>query len=338
VTRTPLSTKWQSVWRWCVLGALLWPSVLKAQPGPYFDSAPEPEQRYEIELSASYQFATRDEFRSPVLLLPHVVRRIRAQQLTAELDFRVSVTPRIALQAVVPLALREVELELGELVVSADQVLPGVRRSLSSFGVLDPTLDVSYRFYSGDVLDVFADAGTRIPLDDNPESLTFPARVPLSTGQHELFLGAGANLRFAGVSVAFDYRFGYLPGNTATYLIRRFDDQSYTNGALAAHVRHRVRAALGVGLSSSWSLHLRPEWSVLRTPELVEVEGTRRFAADDWLDELSTRLSLRYRFDERHSIELFYDHAFFEAFEHDPFFPIVIPQRCGGFAWRVWSL
>ena len=302
--------------------------------GPFFEPQALPRPGYELRLSLRYNDIERTDFDTPVFLMPQPARRIEARELRLVFDLRASVTRALALQAIVPLSLRAVDVELEGLLVSVDEQLARRTLELSSWGLSDPELGVAYRFLQSAAFGAYGDAGVGIPLDDNPGAWTLPERVPLGTGQARFYLGIGASLQHDALGASLAYRFAYSPGYTATYLIRR-NAQGFTNGSLAASTAHRVTAMLGYAITRAFSLHLTPEWVMREQPLLVERDATVAFLSERWLHEIAIEAALRLHLDEHHLLELGYRHLLLEAFNQDPFFPIAIPERGVGLSWHV---
>ena len=172
-----------------------------------------------------------------------------------------------------------------------------------------------------------------VPIDDNPESPIFPQRVPIGTGQHVLFVGAGVNLE-RPIDLSLAYRFGFSPGEHASYLIRRSGAQVFTSGALGPFSRHRVSGAASVPLLWAFSLWLMPQWTISEVPVLIEQGGSRLVQSERWVHELDLQLALRLQLGQ-HRLELHGSLPLLASWDLDPFFPIVIPDRGVGITWQI---
>jgi hypothetical protein len=304
----------------------------RAQPGPFFEPQALEPMGYELRVSADYYDASRTDFTRPIFLIAQGLSRLHARQLGLTIDLRLSITPALALQLVLPWMVRDVAARGVDLVVNADQRVPARSWTLSSWGLGDPTLAIGYRAFRREPWSIYADLGATIPIDDNPGAPGLPSRVPLGTGQHELFAGAGATLdRPIAVSVA--YRFGYSPGEHAAFLVRRVANQSYTSGALAAFAHHRVMAAAELTLSRRFSVRLAPTLNVTQVPLLIEFGGTRQIEKELLAIELDLAAAVRLRLSAEHRLELRGSLPLIAATDHDPFFPIVGPAQGIGIAW-----
>jgi hypothetical protein len=313
-------------------------SAARAEPlGPYaeFDALPEP--GYELRLSVDYHYATREDFRELVFLVDQPLQRVGAYELRSTLDLRVSVTRHLALQAVLPVTVRGADVELQPLVVSRTQALAGRTLHLRGAGVADPTMALGYRVIACGNTHVQLDLGTRVPIDDNPGSPVLPERLPLGTGQNQLFLGASANLRLGKVELGLGYRFEYQPGSTATYLVRQVGAQGYTSGALDIFTGHRISALIAYAFDDVWSVRIAPDFHADEQPKLVERNGTTAFLPDHFRFELVFDASVQAQLSEHHALRLGWSQPLLIGWDYDPFFPISIPEQGIGLTWRVTS-
>ncbi|HKP62138.1 MAG TPA: hypothetical protein VJV78_35645 [Polyangiales bacterium] len=288
---------------------------------------------FELRFSVDYHTASRDDFSRPIFLIAQPLEQLTAHQLTVRADLRLSITPRLALQISLPWAWRGLDGRTSGLVISGDQALAGIDFSLSGSGVGDPLLGLAYRFWTKRPWRAWADLGATIPIDDNPDSSIFPRRVPIGTGQHMLFVGAGVSLE-QPIPISLAYRFGYSPGEHATYLVRRTAAQSFTSGALGPYIRQRISAAASVPLFSVLSLWLMPEWLINEQPLLVERGGSRMVQYESWTHELNLQLALRVQLGP-HRLELHGSLPVLGSWDADPFFPITIPERGVGVTWQL---
>lgn len=305
-----------------------------AEPrGPLFEFDTLAEPGYELRLSLAYFSAERSDFSQLVFLVPQPLRTISVQELRSDLDLRISLTKRLALQAVLPLSLRSADVELQNVVVSTTQVLRGQRLTLDAAGVPDPTLAVAYRVFQDCRFAVQVELGTRVPLDDNPGSPVLPKALPLGTGQNQVFVGAGGSLATGRVKLALGYRFEYHPGSTATYLVRQIGNTGTTSGALDAFMAHRVSAAATVALDEHWSVELAPDFRVDEQPSVIERGGPTRLLLERFRYELLFAASIQVRFDAHNALRLGYSQPLLLAFDEDPFFPITVPEEGVRLTW-----
>jgi hypothetical protein len=315
---------------------LAWSAPANAQAeGPFFEASASPRAGFELRLSAAYFAATRERFAAPVFLFAQPVQSIAAQELRVELDLRLHLTHRLALQAIVPASARFVRTRFDAVLISPRQALAPRELELSNAGIADPSLTLAYRLFRGEVLAIYAEGGARVALSDNPGGLTLPRQIPLGTGQTGWLLGAGMSVRDGRWSASAAYHFEYDPGNAATYLLRRVAAQAYTSGSLAARTGHHARAAIAYTLAERLSARLFAHWSALELPELVTRQGNVRFLAGAFLQELALGAELRFAYDARHSVALGLHWPLLHSFTDDPFFPITIPARGAQIAWHA---
>jgi hypothetical protein len=306
--------------------------VARAQPGPFFEPQALEAMGYELRVSADYVDASRTDFTRPIFLIAQGLSRLHARQLVLSFDLRLSITPALALQIVLPWMVRDVAARGVDLVVNADQSVPARSWTLSSWGLGDPTLALAYRAFRKQPWSLYADLGATIPIDDNPGAPALPSRVPLGTGQHELFAGAGATLD-RPIAASLAYRFGYSPGEHAAFLVRRVANQSFTSGALAPFAHHRVMAAAELTMSRRFSVRLASNLDILEVPLLIEFGGSRLIETEKLAIELDLAAAVRLRLSAAHRLELRGSWPLVAATDHDPFFPIVVPARGIGIAW-----
>jgi len=305
-----------------------------AQPrGPFFGFDDLAEPGYDLRLSLGYSRAERDDFRQLVFLVAQPVERIAVEELRSELDLRVSVTKRLALQAVLPFSVRSADLALQDVVVSRSQVLAGRTVTVSGVGLADPTLALADRLLEVGSFRLQVELGTRIPIDDNPGSPILAQRLPLGTGQHHYFIGASGSLRLGRLDVALGYRFEYNPGSTATYLVREVSRQGFASGALDTFTAHRVSAELAWVFDHMWSAWLGPDFRADEQPMLVERSGTTPFLADTFRYELLFEAGIQARFGWQNALRIGYSQPLLLGSDDDPFFPIDVPRHGVRLTW-----
>jgi hypothetical protein len=313
-----------------VLGAT---ASARAQPGPFFEPDALLPQGYELRVSAAYHDVERTDMSRPIFLYAQPLERVRARELVVSLELRLSITPNLAVQLVLPWLVRSVDARTIGLQVNRDRELAPRTLELSSWGLGDPLLALAYRLFHERPWGAYAELGATIPIDDNSGSAVLPARAPLSTGQHELFLGAGATLE-RPIALSLSYRFSFCPGEHAAYLIRRTGTQSYTSGAFAAYMRQRVQASAELSLSRLFSVLVAPAWTMTEVPFLVDRNVRRRVVSDSLIHELDLGAAVRVQLD-RHRIELRYTVPLVTSYDIDPFFPIEVPKGGIGVAWQL---
>jgi hypothetical protein len=310
-------------------------SGARADTSAFFEPQALEANGYELRVTAAYSTVSRDDFARPIFLIAQPLTSLQAHQFLLQADMRLRITPALALQCVLPFMVRELDGRSYGLQVSQTQQLASQNFSLSSSGLADPLLAASYRFLRSPPWAAYGELGATFPIDDNPGSPVFPSRVPLGTGQHVLFAGVGASLR-EPLRLSLAYRFGFSPGEHAAFLIRRVGAQSYTSGAVTAHVLQRVQAAAEIGPWQALSLQLMAAWTLRSLPELVEAGGaSTRFLAETWSQELSLAAAVRVQIAPGHRLELRGELPIVSVVAIDPFFPIVIPARGVGITWLV---
>jgi hypothetical protein len=285
-----------------------------------------------LTLESRMHHAERRDFTRPIFLVAVPVRTVTASELRTSAALELAVLPWLALGAELPLSLRRADVEIQPVVISEDRVLPPRWLDLSGFGLSDPLLAALFQLFSTPALGLYARAGFSVPLDDDSGAPLVPAQIPLSTGQTELFADGRAALRLPDLTLELDYRFGFRPGSAATYLVRTRGNQ-YANGALASCWSHAAGAGARLFPERRFSVGVSGTWSVEQSPRLVERDRSVAFLPEAVRHELGLELRLRARLSKHDALELFYEHVFLDAFEKDPFFPIVVPARGFGVAW-----
>ena len=322
------------MWRLLAFALVFGPAAgARAQAGPFYEPQALTPQGFELRLSAEYHAVERTDFSRPVFLIAQPLERLRARELAFEVDLRLSITPSVAVQIVLPWLARDVDVRSFGLQVTADQTLPSRSFGIWGWGLGDPLLALAYRFLDDRPWSAYAEFGAAIPIDDNPGSAVLATRVPLSTGQHELFLGGGVALE-RPLELSLMYRFGYSPGEHAAFLIRRTGTQTYTSGALAPFAHHRVRASAALALSRLFSVALTPSWTASEQPVLVDRSTRRQVVFERVLHEITLTAALRLKLGD-HRVELRYTEPLLSSSDEDPFFPIVIVTRGVGVAWQL---
>jgi hypothetical protein len=306
--------------------------------GPFFEPSALEANGYELRVSAAYYDATRTDFSRSTFLIAQRLDELHARLFLLQADLRLRITPALALQLVVPFQARELAARSAGLQVSRVQdYLPGQRFSIAGVGLSDSTISAAYRFWRSPPWAAYGELGSSFPFDDSPGSAVLPTRVPLGTGQHVLFIGAGASLR-EPVRLALSYRLGFSPGEHATYLIRRSGVQSYTSGALGAHWQQRAQAAAEHALYGPLSLQLTAAWTLRQWPKLIETGGrTTPSALDHWGHDLAIGAALRVQLAPGHRLELRGELPLVTTVHADPFFPLIMPARGVGVTWLVGS-
>jgi hypothetical protein len=132
-----------------------------------------------------------------------------------------------------------------------------------------------------------------------------------------------------------DYHFGYHPGDSATYLVRRLAQNQIASGALGDHVSHR--AELGVVLlpNAVFAFEVSPSLRFDENPPLVQQGRELAFTRARGRYELGLELRLHAALGRGHRLELYYARPLLASYDEDPFFPIVMPEQGFGLAFRV---
>jgi hypothetical protein len=177
----------------------------------------------------------------------------------------------------------------------------------------------------------------RIPLDDNPGSGLVPERVPLGTGQRQWFFEADLAARLDWLSFELAYHVAYHPGDAASYLVRQLGGNQIASGVLGDFWSHELALEIGIAKRSRFWFSLTPNLKVEENPPLVQ-EG-REFAFLDERARVELGIGARAgtRLSASHELELFAESPLTDSWERDPFFPIVVPARGFGLAFRAWG-
>jgi hypothetical protein len=303
-----------------------------AQTGPFFEPKSLEANYYELRVSADYRDVVRSDFSRPVFLFAQGLNRLHARQGSLQLDLRLRITRDLALQVVLPFLVREVSARSSGLLVSEQQYLSPRDFAISGVGLGDPSLALAYRLFDQQPWAAYAELAARVPVGDNPQSQVLAARVPLGTGQHEVFARVGASLALP-VALSLAYRFGFSPGEHASYLVRRVGTQSFISGALEPIIDQRIDAAAELPLSRRFSLRLASAWVMTRLPVLVEHATSQRVVRETWSNELDLAAAVRCRISASQRLELHGELPIISVTDLDPFFPIVIPARGVGVTW-----
>lgn len=305
-------------------------SGAEAQVG-YFEPDTLTRTGYELRVTAAYHDVTRSDFTRPIFLIAQPLARLRVQQFALQADVRLRVTSALALQLVVPVLFRALSARSYGLQVSREQSLPGRGFSISGSGLGDPRLGASYTFLRLQPWTAYAELGATFPVDDNPGSAVLPERVPLGTGQHVFVAGVGGGFALPPVRVHAGYRFGYSPGEHATYLIRRASTQVYTSGAFAPHLAQSALLSVEVGSQPVFRAALG--WTARQWPELIAPTGHVRLLRESWSHALDVAAAVRVRIAPGHQLELRGELPIVPISDLDPFFPIVVPARGVSLLW-----
>jgi hypothetical protein len=311
-------------------------SSVQAQGGPFFEPDALAHSPLDLRVTAAYHDAERSDFTRPVFLIAQPLANLHMHEFLLQADLRLRLTPALALQLVVPVLWRELRARSYGLQVSRQQLLAGRSVSLSSAGLGDPLLGLAYRFLRAAPWAAYAELGSTFPVDDNPGSSIVPTRVPLSTGQHLWFAGLGGSLE-RPVRLSASYRFGYSPGEHATYLIRRVGTQSFTNGAFAPFLTQSAWISAELAPWPVVALRAALGWTGRQWPELIGSTGNVRLLRERWSHELNVAAAVRVQVAAGHRIELRGELPIVPVSDVDPFFPIVVPARGVSITWLVGS-
>ncbi|MDQ2646890.1 MAG: hypothetical protein M3020_24005 [Myxococcota bacterium] len=296
---------------------------------------PSPRPGYEVWLEAHERFATRRDFDEPVFLVQAPVDEIRVQELGLTLGLRLGLLLGLSARFELPFVHRRAAIHYAPLLVSRDEFAPSFWTELQGSGLRDPVVALDYEPWSGRHAAVSCGAGAVIPGDDNPGGALAPERLPPSTGQSEWFLEGTLDVRFSVLALELGYHGGYHPGDASTYLVRRLGGAQVASGVLGDYTTHRLRLAAVLFPSARVSLSLAPSLWLDENPPLV-VKG-REYSV--FRERLRAELGLEARLSTRlgggHRLELFAADVFLNAHEQDPFFPIDVPERGFGLAFRT---
>lgn len=315
-------------------GVLLAAPAASAERERYRLFDPSVERGYVLTLTTSFHHARRDDFTRPVFLIGQGVSRLYASELRSELTLDVKLVSWLGVGVSLPFSYRRADLALSPVVISESQVLPQQWLALRGVGLADPELSVFVRVLDLGPLVLSGRGGLSIPLDDNPGAPLAPTRLPLSTGQNQYFLGGELALSIPETRLTLDYRFGFYPGGPAAYLVRNVGNQ-FATGALSFFWYHEATVGLRLFPERRFSLGVFPSFRVDQSPRLIERDQERAFLPEGQRYEIGLEVALRTRLGGGHALELSYRHLFLEAWEKDPFFPIVIPARGFGLAWQL---
>ncbi|MDH5675840.1 MAG: hypothetical protein OEZ06_27190 [Myxococcales bacterium] len=291
--------------------------------------------RYQVGIHSAFHYAARDDFEYPVYLFQQRLQRLVASELRAKLQLGVSITPRLSFEVGLPLAYRHALVTLDWVVISPEQALGPLEHSLSGFGLADPSLAFGYRVAEFGAWSFSGRFGSVIGLDDNPASNTFPRRMPLSTGQSQVFASGRLALALGAVEAALDYRFAYFVGSAATYLVRRVGNQSYASGGFGDFLGHRLELQTRIGLTKSLSLLLLPRAEVSEVPRLMQQSERIEVFDFRFLYELYAAAGIELELASEHHLQLRASLPLFQAFQSDPFFPLRMPERGLSLIWEV---
>lgn len=324
-------------WRAAVLVALsFWAHPAPARAEDTTGTAEvSPRPGYEIWLEAHERFATRTDFERPVFLLQAPVDEIRVQEHGLTLGLRLGLLLGLSARFELPFVYRRAAIHYAPLVVSRDELAPSFWDELEGTGLAGPVVALDYELWRGRRFAASLGAGAVIPEDDNPEGALAPARLPPSTGQSEWFLEGSLGAHFSALSFELGYHGGYHPGDASTYLVRRLGGDQIASGVLGDYTTHRLRLRAVAFPSARVSLSLTPSLWLDENPPVVS-EG-REYSV--FPERLRTELGLEARLSARlgngYRLELFAEDVFLNAYERDPFFPIAVPERGFGLAFRA---
>jgi hypothetical protein len=298
-------------------------------------AAGERRDGYAISIEAHQHYATRRDFTRPVFLFQTPVEEIRAQELALELRLELELLWKLWLELELPIVYERAAVRYAPAQISPGESSPATWRELSGAGLAAPALALRYRFFEAQQFGGALALGARIPADDNPGGGVLPERLPLSTGQREWFLEVSLAAALESLRVELLYHVGYHPGDAASYLVRRVGSNQIASGVLGDFVTHRLKLGLVLFPQAQFSLALAPTFSLEENPPLLEGGKELAFLKERTRRELGLELRVGARLSSSHRLELFYEHVFLDAWQKDPFFPIVVPERGFGVAWRI---
>lgn len=315
-----------------VLGALL---SKPASARPDGAACGERECSYGVSLELRERFATRRDFSRPVFLYQHPVEEVRGHELSLELELWLELLFDLGLELRLPLVTKHAVARYTPVQVSLDQATPAVVREASASGLADAEVLLDYRLFGGTWLAAVAGAGVRVPGDDNPGDASVPDRVPLGTGQRQWFVELTLAAALDPLFLELAYHGGYHPGDAASYLVRQLGDNQVASGVLGDFWSHELALEIAAGRSSRFWFDLTPSLKFDETPPLVQNGRELAFVRDRARFELGMRARAGARLSPSHALELFAEAPLTRAWERDPFFPIVLPARGFGVAWRI---
>ena len=335
---SPVASVRGVVWAWGLLGLLCCVCLTRAAQAER--SFIDPNARgllpsYRVHLSTRLTAVDRADFERAVFLFQQPLERIVSREIRSELALELQLFPSLYLGFSVPYSVRQADAKLAAIVISERQILGGRWIDLESQGVADPSVQLVWRASPALPFSAELGLGVVIPRDDNPGSNSVPTRLPLGTGQTEVFLEPMLGLSAANLRLAALYHFGFHPGNTATYLVREVGPQSYASGALAPYLTHRLGVSLQWSFWPRFRLGVAPELSVDDNP-LVVARGVRiRFIEEVARFDVGMDACLCIDAHPGHTLELHYKHWFLHSWQQDPFFPIQLPDQGLTLAWKV---
>jgi len=296
---------------------------------------PSPRPGYELWLEAHERFAKRSDFERPVFLVQAPVDAIHVEELGLTLGLRLGLLLGLSVRFELPFVHRRAAIHYAPLVVSRDEIAPSFWDELEGTGLSAPVVALDYVLADGRRFSASAGAGVVIPEDDNSEGGLAPRRLPLSTGQSEWFLEGKLGVRFAALSLELGYHGGYHPGDAATYLVRRLGGNQVASGVLGDYTTHRAELRAVLFPNGRASLALTPTLWLDENPPVVSGGNEYRLFPERVRTELGLEARLSTHLGGGHRVELFAEEVFLDAHERDPFFPIAVPERGFGLAYRT---
>jgi hypothetical protein len=292
---------------------------------------------YGLSLELGERFATRKDFTHPVFLFQHPVDEVRAHELELELELWFELLFGLGLEFRLPLVTRSVAVRYAPVLISLEQRTPATWRQISATGLADPSVLLDYRLFERTWFEASAALGVRIPEDDNPKSGLVPERMPLGTGQRAWFFEAELAARLEPVSFELAYQLAYHPGDAASYLVRQIGSNQIASGVLGDYWSHELALEVGIAKRSRIWFSLTPSLKVEENPLIVQEGREFAFLTERTRVELGVRARFGVRLSPAQELEAFAESPLTHAWQRDPFFPIVLPARGFGLAFRVWG-
>lgn len=296
---------------------------------------PSPRPGYEVWVEAHERFATRTDFERPVFLVQAPVDEIRVEELGLTLGVRLGLLLGLSARFELPFVHRRAKIHYAPLIVSRDESAPSFWDELEGTGLAGPVVALDYELWRARHTFASLGAGAVIPEDDNPEGALAPERLPPSTGQSEWFLEGSLGARFSALSLELGYHGGYHPGDASTYLVRRLGGDQVASGVLGDYTTHRIQLRTVLFPNSRVSLALVPSLWLDENPPVVAQGREYALFPERMRTELGLEARLSTRLGRGHRLELFVEDVFLNAHERDPFFPVSVPERGFGLAWRT---
>ncbi|MEE2961864.1 MAG: hypothetical protein VYA34_14100 [Myxococcota bacterium] len=288
---------------------------------------------YSLELALGFAMGDRTNFNAPPYLFPYLMEHIQSRAIRFNLDLILSLTERTKIQFNFPLIAREVWATQSGLQVSSDQTLPPKSHQYLDVGAQQPSLNMAYQFARYDWGYFALETGVSFPVGNPGISSGFPKSIPTSHERVRYSLGGSSLIHIENFSIAANYLFHIYPGNSASYLLRRFHSNFFTNGSFVFHYTHQVKSRLNYQISRDFTLALTPSWQLIFPPDLKDYNGITSYVRYKMVHEILMGAAIQYRIDSKQSLSITLTEPIISNWDRDPFFPITLPTRSIGIAW-----